>query len=52
MSQVAPTMQMFFTERLTKQRQASPATVRAYRNTFRLLLQFVQQRSGTARSQR
>jgi len=50
MSRVAPTMQMFFTERLAKQRQASPATVRAYRNTFRLLLQFVQQRGATAPS--
>lgn len=46
MSLVAPTMQMFFTERLAKQRQASPATVTAYRNTFRLLLRFVQQRTG------
>lgn len=50
MSQVAPTMQLFFTERLAKQRQASSATVRSYRNTFRLLLRFVQARGGTAPS--
>lgn len=50
MSLVAPTMQMFFTERLAKQRQASPATVRSYRNAFRLLLRFVQDRSGKAPS--
>jgi len=46
MTAVAPTMQLFFTERLAKQRQASPATVRAYRNTFRLLLRFMQERTG------
>ena len=37
-------LQAFFTERLLKQRQASPHTVRAYRNTFRLLLGFAQTR--------
>jgi integrase/recombinase XerD len=37
-------LQAFFTERLLKQRQASPHTVRAYRNTFRLLLRFAQRR--------
>ena len=46
MTLIAPTMQMFFTERLAKQRQASPATVRSYRNTFRLLLRFVHGRTG------
>jgi site-specific recombinase XerD len=46
MSLVAPTMQMFFTDRLLKQRQASPATVRTYRNAFRLLLRFIQERTG------
>ena len=30
MSAVAPTLQTFFTERLAKQRQASPRTVAAY----------------------
>ncbi|MGH9223856.1 MAG: tyrosine-type recombinase/integrase, partial [Acidimicrobiales bacterium] len=50
MSLVAPTMQLFFTERLAKQRQASPATIRSYRNAFRLLLRFVQARTGKAPS--
>jgi hypothetical protein len=45
-SLLAPTLQLFFTERLAKQRQASPATVTSYRNTFRLLLRFVQERTG------
>jgi site-specific recombinase XerD len=41
---------LFFTERLAKQRQASPATVVSYRDTFRLLLCFVQNRTGKAPS--
>ena len=40
MSALAPTMQAFFTERLQGQRQASPNTIAAYRDTFRLLLTF------------
>jgi len=48
MSLVAPTLQLFLTERLAKQRQASPQTVTTYRNTFRLLLGFVQERMGKA----
>ena len=52
MSRVAPTMQLFFTERLAKQRQASPATVISYQNTFRLLLRFLQDRTGKAPSVR
>lgn len=50
MSLLAPTMQGFFTERLARQRQASPATVAAYRDTFRLLLAFASDRSGKAPS--
>ena len=50
MSSVAPTLQLFFTERMAKQRQASPRTVISYRDTFRLLLRFVQDRTGTAPS--
>ena len=46
MTRLAPTMQAFFTERLIGQRQASPHTIAAYRDTFRLLLAFAQQRSG------
>jgi site-specific recombinase XerD len=43
---LAPVMQGFFTERLIGQRQASPHTVASYRDTFRLLLGFVQHRTG------
>jgi site-specific recombinase XerD len=50
MSPLAPTLQLFFRERLANQRQASPATIVSYRNTFRLLLRFVQDRTGKAPS--
>lgn len=50
MTALAPTLQLFFTERLARQRQASPQTVLSYRNTFRLLLRFLQQRTGKAPS--
>lgn len=43
MSTLAPTMQAFFTDRLIKQRQASPHTIAAYRDTFRLLLGYAKQ---------
>ncbi len=48
MSILAPTLQAFFTDRLARQRQASPRTVAAYRDTFRLLLAFVQRQIGKA----
>jgi site-specific recombinase XerD len=51
MSALAPTMQAFFTERLQGQRQASPHTIAAYRNTFRLLLTFAEQQTGKTPSQ-
>ena len=47
MSLLAPTLQAFFTDRLLTQRQASPRTVAAYRDTLRLVLGFAQQRTGT-----
>jgi len=50
MCAVAPTLQAFFTERLMRQRAVSPHTVVAYRDTFRLLLGFVHERTGTAPS--
>lgn len=50
MSPLAPTMQMFFTERLLSQRQASQATIISYRRTCVLLLRFVQDRTGKAPS--
>ena len=40
MSALAPTLQAFFSDRLQRQRQASPHTVAAYRDTLRLLLGF------------
>jgi len=39
-----PTLQAFFTDRLARQRGASPHTIAAYRDTMRLLLTFTQQR--------
>ena len=50
MTALAPTLQLFFTERLARQLQASPQTVTSYRNTFRLLLRFIQERTGKAPS--
>ena len=46
MSLLAPTLQAFFTERLITQRNASPRTIAAYRDTFRLLLAFAQEQTG------
>jgi site-specific recombinase XerD len=43
-------VQAFFTDRLLRQRQASPHTVAAYRATFRLLLRFAAKRLGRAPS--
>lgn len=43
-------LQAFFSDRLLQQRRASPHTVAAYRNTFRLLLQFAAARLGRAPS--
>ena len=51
MTPLAPTLQAFFTDRLMTQRQASPHTVAAYRDTMRLLLAFAQQRTGRAPAQ-
>ena len=46
MTLIAPTLQAFFTDRLVQQRQASPQTITSYRDTLRLLLTFVHQRTG------
>jgi site-specific recombinase XerD len=48
---LAPLLERFFTERLMRQRQASPHTISSYRDTFRLLLKFVQQRLHTPPAQ-
>ena len=49
MTALAPTLQAFFTERLIGQRQASPHTIAAYRDTFRLLLGFAASRPASRR---
>ncbi|PNW30493.1 UNVERIFIED_CONTAM: integrase, partial [Euhalothece sp. KZN 001] len=41
---LAPLLQSFFGERLVRQRQASHCTIAAYRDTFRLLLRYLQER--------
>jgi len=46
MTALAPTLQAFFTSRLIRQRQASPATIAAYRDTWRLLLRYCSGRTG------
>jgi len=46
MSLLAPTLQAFFTERLISQRNASPQTIAAYRDTFRLLLAYAHTQTG------
>ena len=51
MSTLAPTLQAYFTDRLIRQRQASPHTVSAYRDAFKLLLVFAQQQTGKLPSQ-
>jgi site-specific recombinase XerD len=43
-------LERFFTQRLMQQRQASAHTIASYRDTFRLLLQFAQQRLRKAPS--
>jgi site-specific recombinase XerD len=46
MTLLAPSLQAFFTERLITQRNSSPQTIAAYRDTFRLLLTFARQQTG------
>jgi integrase/recombinase XerD len=46
MSALAPTLQAFFTQRLTSQLHASVNTVAAYRDAWRLLLRHAQDRAG------
>jgi integrase/recombinase XerD len=49
-SDLAPILQGFFTDRLARQKKASPNTVAAYRDTCRLLLSFAQDKTGRAPS--
>lgn len=43
-------LERFFTQRLMQQRQASAHTIASYRDTFKMLLQFVHKRLGKAPS--
>jgi integrase len=47
MTALAASLQAYFTDRLIVQRSASPNTIAAYRDTFRLLLRFATGRAGT-----
>ncbi len=46
MSRLAPILEGFFTDKLLRQRQASPHTITAYRDTCRLLLHFAWRTTG------
>lgn len=47
MTALAPTLETFFTRRLISEKGASPHTISAYRDTFRLLLAFAQEHTST-----
>ena len=49
MTLVAPTLQAFFSDRLTRQLHASPRTIASYRDTLRLLLCFAHDTTGRRR---
>jgi len=46
MTALAPTLEAFFVERLINQKDASPRTIAAYRDTLRLLLRYASERTG------
>ena len=46
MTDLAPVLQGFFTDRLARQKKASPNTIAAYRDTLRMLLAFARDRTG------
>ena len=46
MTLLAPTLEAFFSRRLIGQRRASPHTISAYRDSFRLLLAFAHKQTG------
>jgi site-specific recombinase XerD len=50
MSALSPLLQSYFTDRLIRQRHASPHTIACYRDAFRLLLKFVKIKTGKAPS--
>jgi site-specific recombinase XerD len=45
-TEIAPALQAFFTNRLITQRNSSPQTIAAYRDTFKLLLRFAHAQTG------
>lgn len=51
MTLLAPLLERFFIQRLLHQRRASPNTIAAYRDTFRLLLRFIKDKRDKAPSQ-
>ncbi len=48
---LAPTLESFFSDRLLCQKRVSPNTIASYRDTFRLLLRFAEQQTGTRPAQ-
>ena len=50
MSALPPLLQGYFIDRLGSQRDASPNTIASYRDSFRLLLEFLHQQTGKAPS--
>jgi len=46
MTALAPTLQAFFVQRLINQKDASPRTIAAYRDTLKLLLRYASERTG------
>ncbi len=50
MTLLAPTLQAYFTDRLFRQRQASPHTITAYRRAWRLLVAYAAEQTGKAPS--
>ncbi len=48
MSDLAPLLQRFFTDKLDRHLNASPHTKAAYADTFRLLLTYAEQTTGIA----
>ena len=47
MTALAPLLQAYFIERLARQRDASPHTIASYRDSFRLMLTFLHEQTGT-----
>ena len=46
---LAPLLESFFRRRLTKQRNATPATLASYRDALRMLILFAAARRGRSR---